>query len=426
MAMELFQHSTSQDLKRPLAEELRPKNLDEFFETAVLTPKNLPIKKWLDQNYIPNLILWGPPGSGKTSFSRLLEQAPGFTFIKVNAVETGAKELKAIGEEGRDRRKIYQKKTLLFIDEIHRLNKSQQDILLPFIESGDLSFIGASTENPYYELNKAILSRCRVVQFHKLDETRLKQLFIKACTYLQVNPDEFLNPEVQRLLIQNVNGDVRQLYNTVESLHYSKVNASFTLEQIKDLSDSPNLFYDKTSDQHYDHISAFIKSIRGSDTNAALLYMVKMLQAGEDPLFIARRLVILASEDVGNADPRALQVAINGLQALELIGLPEGEITLAQVVTYLSSCPKSNRSYMALKKAKAFLGANPHFEIPSHLRSGAQPLGKETYLYPHDFPKSWVKQSYLPDTVVLEENFYEPSDFGFEKNIKEYLNWLKK
>lgn len=426
MPMDLFQHSTSQDLKRPLAEELRPKNLDEFFETALLTPKNLPIKKWLEQNYIPNLILWGPPGSGKTSFSRLLEHVPGFTFIKVNAVETGAKELKAIGEEGRDRRKIYQKKTLLFIDEIHRLNKSQQDILLPFIESGDLSFIGASTENPYYELNKAILSRCRIVQFHKLDDTRLKQLFLKACAYLQINPDEFLNAEVQRLLIQNVNGDVRQLYNTMESLYYSKVNASFTLEQIKDLSDSPNLFYDKTSDQHYDHISAFIKSIRGSDTNAALLFMVKMLQAGEDPLFIARRLVILASEDVGNADPRALQVAINGLQALELIGLPEGEITLAQVVTYLSSCPKSNRSYMALKKAKAFLTTHPHFEIPSHLRSGAQPLGKEPYLYPHDFPKSWVKQNYLPDSVKLEEDFYEPSDFGFEKNIKEYLNWLKK
>lgn len=424
--MDLFQHSQSPDLKRPLAEELRPKSLDDFFETAVITPKNLPIKKWLEQNYIPNLILWGPPGTGKTSFSRLLEQAPGFTFIKVNAVETGAKELKSIGDEGRDRRKIYQKKTLLFIDEIHRLNKSQQDILLPFIESGDLSFIGATTENPYYELNKAILSRCRIVQFHKLNEDLLKKLYQKACHQLNVQPDNFLNAEVQNLLFKNVNGDVRQLYNTLESLFYSKVDSSFTLEQIKELSDSPNLFYDKTSDQHYDHISAFIKSIRGSDANAALLYMVKMLEAGEDPLFIARRLVILASEDIGNADPRALQVAINGLQAIELIGLPEGEITLAQVVTYLCSCPKSNRSYMALKKAKVFLKENPHFEIPSHLRSGAQPLGKATYLYPHDFPKSWIKQNYLPDEIKLETDFYEPSDFGFEKNIKEYLAWLKK
>lgn len=424
--MDLFQHSGSKELKLPLAEELRPKNFSDFFTTALITPKTLPIESWLTQNYIPNMILWGPPGTGKTSFSRLFEGNPNLTYIKVNAVETGTKELKSIGEEGRERRKIYQKKTLLFIDEIHRLNKAQQDVLLPFIESGDLSFIGATTENPYYELNKAILSRCRIVQFHKLTADILIKLYQKACNHLKIEENNFLNSDVLKILIQNVNGDVRQFYNTIEALYYSKVNSQFTIEQIKNISDSPNLFYDKTSDQHYDHISAFIKSIRGSDANAALLYMVKMLQAGEDPLFIARRLVILASEDIGNADPRALQVAINGLQAIELVGLPEGEITLSQVVTYLCSCPKSNRAYMALKKAKKFFKEHSHFEIPSHLRSGQQPFEKETYLYPHDFPKSWVQQSYLPKEIKINTDFYEPSDVGFEKNIKDYLAWLKK
>lgn len=425
--MDLFQHSSNpEQLKRPLSEELRPKSFKDFFQTALLTPRSLPIENWLTQNFIPNMILWGPPGTGKTSFSKLLENQTTFTYIKVNAVETGTKELKALGEEGRERRKIYQKKTLLFIDEIHRLNKSQQDILLPFIESGDLSFIGATTENPYYELNKAILSRCRIIQFHKLSAEILKTLYSRACQHLGVDETNFLNEEVLKILIHNVNGDVRQFYNTLEVLFYSKVTADFTLEQIKNISDAPNLFYDKTSDQHYDHISAFIKSIRGSDSNAALLYMVKMLAAGEDPIFIARRLVIIASEDVGNADPRALQIAINGLQAIELIGLPEGEITLAQVVTYLCSCPKSNRAYAALKKAKDFFQQNSHFEIPSHLRSGKQPLGQDTYSYPHDFPKAWVKQNYLPTTIKLSEDFYEPSDIGFEKNIKEYLQWLKK
>lgn len=424
--MDLFKHVEKTELKRPLAEELRPLSFKDFFTTALLTPKALPIDSWLSQNFIPNMILWGPPGTGKTSFAKLLENQETFTYIKVNAVETGTKELKSLGEEGRDRRNIYQKKTLLFIDEIHRLNKAQQDILLPFIEKGDLSFIGATTENPYYELNKAILSRCRIIQFHKLSPEILKQLYFKACSYLNIEPDLFLSTEILNLLIQNVNGDVRQFYNTLEVLYYSKVNSNFSLEEIKNISDAPNLFYDKNSDQHYDHISAFIKSIRGSDSSAALLYFLKMLESGEDPLFIARRLVIIASEDIGNADPRALQVAINGLQALELIGMPEGQITLAQVITYLCSCPKSNRSYMALNKAKVFFKENPFFEVPSHLRSGPQPLGKENYLYPHDFQKSWVKQTYLPEKINLSQDFYDPSDFGFEKNIKEYLAWLKK
>ncbi|MCK6597506.1 MAG: replication-associated recombination protein A, partial [Bdellovibrionaceae bacterium] len=418
--MDLFNSSHNDELARPLSEELRPKSFKEFFETGITTPKVLPIENWLSKSFLPNLLLWGPPGTGKTSFSRLLENQSQFTFIKINAVETGSKEIKQLGEDGRNRRKIYQKKTILFIDEIHRLNKAQQDVLLPFIESGDLCFVGATTENPFYELNKAILSRCRIIQFHKLTEDILYKLYLKACTYLKMTPESFLNNTVLEKLIKNVNGDVRQLYNTLEMLYHSDVNSSFSLEDIEKITTSPVLFYDKHSDQHYDHISAFIKSIRGSDSNAALLYMVKMLSSGEDPLFIARRLVILASEDIGNADPRALNIAINGLQALELIGLPEGEITLAQVVTYLCSCPKSNRSYLALKKAKLFLTNHPHFEVPSHLRSGAQPLGKETYHYPHDFPKSWVKQHYLPKEITLENDFYEPTDHGFEKNIKEY------
>ncbi|MCB0369789.1 MAG: replication-associated recombination protein A [Bdellovibrionales bacterium] len=425
--MDLFDHSSeNKNQTRPLAEVLRPESFKDFFQTAVLTPKHLPIESWLEQSFIPNMILWGAPGTGKTSFSRLLEKQDQFTFIKVNAVETGTKELKTIGEDGRQRRKIYQKKTLLFIDEIHRLNKAQQDILLPFIESGDLSFVGATTENPYYELNKAILSRCRIVKFHKLNPDLLKKLYSKACDFLKIDESKFLNDSVLDILINNIDGDVRQLYNTIEVLHHSNVTSDFTLDDIKNISESPSLFYDKTSDQHYDHISAFIKSIRGSDSNAALLYMVKMLAAGEDPIFIARRLVIIASEDIGNADPRALQVAINGLQAIELIGLPEGEITLAQVVTYLCSCPKSNKSYMALKKAKEFFSTNPNFEVPEHLRSGKQPFKSKPYLYPHDFHKSWVKQNYLPENISLTEDFYQPSEIGFEKNIKEYLNWLKK
>lgn len=424
--MELFENFKKVKVGTPLAESLRPKTLAEFLETSSIDLKHLPLKEWLAKNFLPNLIFSGPPGTGKTSLALLIGKEFNCEFKKINAVESGAKELKSIGDEAKQIRIIQDKRTVLFVDEIHRFNKSQQDILLPFTESGDLILIGATTENPYYELNRALLSRARVIKFSKVSPQTLKKIYVKACDFLKIDPNHFLKQECLDYVINYVSGDVRQFYNAIEIIFYSlDVEQSISKEQIAEVLGFKNISYDKNSDEHYNHISAFIKSIRGSDANAALLYFVKMMSAGEDPVFIARRLVILASEDIGNADPRALQIAVSGLQAVELVGLPEAEISLAQVITYLCSCPKSNRSYHALNKAKKIIEANPNFSIPEYLKSNIAPSEKANYKYPHDFPRGWVDQKYSPLEIKLIEDLYSPTDRGFEKNINDYLKWLK-
>lgn len=421
----LFENQLNDRLK-PLAERLRPKNVSEVLGQDHVLSSGSAIGKLLKAGRLMNLIICGPPGTGKTSFAKALALTAKATFISMNAVDAGAKDLKQAGEEGKNRLLESSEKTLLFVDEIHRFNKSQQDILLPFIEKGYLYLVGATTEHPSYELNRALLSRCQVVYFKRLEEKHFIQLFQKVSSSEGVLLDQFVRPDQLQKLIQLADGDGRRFLNLLESIvELYRINPeNFILhdEDIENLFGKKIIAYDKSADQHYDCISAFIKSIRGSDADAALYYMVRMLEGGEDPVFIARRLIILASEDIGNAEPRALPLAIAGLQAVEAIGLPECRINLAQVVTFLASCPKSNRSYMAVNKAESFLKETGSPELPEALKSSQKGSGQ--YLYPHDFDKAWVQQNYWPPQIQPQV-FYEPSQRGQEKNISEFLKWLK-
>jgi putative ATPase len=435
--MELFSAISNDSLPgTPLAERLRPKVRQELLGQEKVLGQ---INRYVRSGYLPSLILWGPPGSGKTTLAQALAQEFKAEFVAINAVESGAKALKEIGEAARLRRLQYQSQTILFVDEIHRFNKAQQDVLLPFVEKGDLILIGATTENPSYELNRALLSRCRLVVFARHDDESLGQILQKALSHQQIHGqvrqiDQVFQPEARRLLIEKADGDARRLLLALEEIFSflqsePSDRAPIDPETLQSLLGQTPIGYDRQSDQHYDVISAFIKSIRGSDSDAALYYLARMLKGGEDPVFIARRLVILASEDVGNADPRALQVAISGAQAVELIGLPEGAINLAQVVTYLASAPKSNRSYMALRAAQDYVDSTGTPPVPLHLRSAQTAPMKEIgygkgYKYPHDFPKHWTDQEYWPEGLS-KEIFYEPAEIGFEKQILQYRKWLK-
>ncbi|KYG63513.1 replication-associated recombination protein A [Bdellovibrio bacteriovorus] len=431
--MDLFSSSNAALSSSPLSEILRPKNLDEIIgQDKTLGPKSK-LGQMLRKGYLPSLIIWGPPGTGKTTFALALSQHFNAHFENINAVDAGAKVLREVGEKGRDRRLQFQQKTVLFVDEIHRFNKAQQDVLLPFVEKGDLVLVGATTENPSYELNRALLSRCRVVVFERLSEEDLSKIVLRAETHYKKPLERILTKDAINNLLEYSDGDARRLINSLEILY------NFTKDQedgerldvndMRELLQQNPLGYDKSSEMHYDLISAFIKSVRGSDPDAAVYYLARMIDGGEDPIFIARRLIILASEDIGNADPRAISVAVSGLQAVEAIGLPEGAITLSQVTTYLACCPKSNASYMALNNARALVEKTRTQPVPLHLRSAKTALAKDLgygrdYRYPHNYPTGWVEQNYLPEELETGP-LYEPTNRGFEKNIRDYLNWMK-
>jgi putative ATPase len=429
--MDLFSQKPVHELPgTPLAERLRPREWSEFLGQTEILKK---IQAFIKQNYLPNLILWGPPGCGKTTLAKLLARHFDAEFIELHAVEAGAKLLKEEGDNARNRRRIESRRTVIFIDEIHRLNKAQQDVLLPFIEQGDFTLVGATTENPSYELNRALMSRSRLLVFTQLSESDLSGLLERALANEQLQLQDVFTPETPPLMLEWADGDARRLLTALEEVlsNYQNQDAKAPLswEAVEKIVGSRPLAYDKNSDQHYDVISAFIKSLRGSDADAALYWLARMVKGGENPTFIARRLVILASEDVGNADPRALQVALAAAQAVEMIGWPEGGINLAQAVTYLAMAPKSNRSYMAYKKALDFTEKTGSLPVPLHLRSSKTELMKsigygKDYDYPHDHAKGWVDQSYLPDGINPPP-FYEPSKMGFEKTMLEYEAWRK-
>lgn len=431
--MDLFSSSPAALSSSPLSEVLRPKNLDEIFGQEKTLGTQSKLGQMLRKGYLPSLIIWGPPGTGKTTFALALSQHFNAHFVNINAVDSGAKTLREIGESGRERRLQFQQKTVLFVDEIHRFNKAQQDVLLPFVEKGDVVLIGATTENPSYELNRALLSRCRVVIFERLSESDLHKIIARAETHYKKSVTAMLSAEAIQNLIEFSDGDARRLINSLEIIYNYMRDESpelrLDVNEMRELLQQNPIGYDKNSEMHYDLISAFIKSVRGSDPDAAIYYLARMLDGGEDPIFIARRLIILASEDIGNADPRGISVAVAGLQAVEAIGLPEGAITLAQVTTYLASCPKSNASYMSLNRAKALVEETRTLPVPLHLRSAKTALAKDLgygrdYKYPHDFPTGWTAQHYLPDEIK-DSVFYEPTQRGFEKNIRDYLNWMK-
>ncbi len=422
------------DSTRPLAERLRPHStLDFIGQNQVRHKLNTLIKNLKEKNYLPNLILWGPPGTGKTTWARLLGEMANAEFLQVNAIDTGAKDIREIGLRAYRQRVEQQRRTVLFIDEIHRLNRSQQDVLLPFTEKGDIILIGATTENPSYELNSALLSRSQVLVFDRFTPEDLKNILTRAGTNLEFSTEKVFNEDAVQAIIEAADGDARKLLNIVETLNETfdlkNVEAALDVDTLKEALATRTFRFDKKGESHYDTISAFIKSMRGSDPDAAIYYLARMIKGGEDPVFIARRLVILASEDVGNADPRALSLAIAGLQAVEAIGLPEAGINLAQVVTYLASAPKSNRAYTAYKKALAVVEQTGTPDIPLQIRNAQTKLMKDLgygkgYAYAHDFDRGYQKQNYLPEEV-RDEIFYEPSDHGFEKNIAQYLKWLR-
>lgn len=423
--MNLFESSINQQL-RPLAERLRPATIADVVGQEHILNVNQPIGKLLKHGRLLNLIVTGPPGTGKTSFAKALANMAKANFISMNAVDAGVKDLKAAGEEGKRKLAEFSEKTLLFVDEIHRFNKAQQDVLLPFIERGELYLIGATTEHPSYELNRALLSRCQVIQFKRLEKESFIKLAQKISVTEKIEIPELLQEKTFDYLVALSDGDGRKFFNYLESVielfKLDKENFPLNVETLQQLVGSKVLAYDKSSDQHYDCISAFIKSVRGSDADAALYYMARMLEGGEDPVYIARRLLILASEDIGNAEPRALPLAIAGLQAVEAIGLPECAINLSQVVTFLASCPKSNRAYIAWNKAKAFVTETGSVDLPLALKSTEKNSGG--YIYPHDFEKAFVEQNYWPP-MLKPQSFYEPSQRGHEKIINEFLKWLK-
>lgn len=413
-------------MNSPLAHAMRPQCLSDFIgQNSILSSQSI-LRTLLKSGRCHNLILWGPPGTGKTTLASIIGKEFQSEFLSYNAVEIGSKNLREAGEQARLRFQLEGLQTIVFIDEIHRLNKSQQDILLPFIEKGDFVLIGATTENPGYELNRALLSRCHLLVLERLNKNDLSKILKRCITFLK-KEESWLSASVEEFLIEMADGDARRLINMIEALSHQI--GVLDLELVKQILPKTLLAYDKNSDAHYDLISAFIKSIRGSDSDAALYYLARMLDSGEDPVFVARRLVILASEDIGNADPRALQMAVAGAEAVRFVGLPECGINLAHVVTYLSSAPKSNRSYLGWLKAKECVEKFKSVPVPLHLRSSQVPSMKKLgygldYKYPHDEVRGWVQQNYFPEELK-SELFYEPSDHGFEKNIKLYRQWLK-
>ncbi len=423
--MDLFESSADQSLK-PLAERLRPQNISDVIGQDHVLGPNKPIAKLLRAGHLINLIITGPPGTGKTSFAKALANTAKAYFVSMNAIDAGVKDLKQAGEAGKARLLEQSEKTLLFVDEIHRFNKGQQDVLLPYLEKGYLYLVGATTEHPSYELNRALISRAQVIQFNRLNEDDFRKMITKLEAAEKVDVKNLLDEVALNTLFNLSDGDGRRLLNLLESvISLYRINHDgfpMNVEHLEELISHKVIAYDKASDQHYDCISAFIKSVRGSDADAAMYYMARMLAGGEDPVFIARRLIILASEDVGNAEPRALPLAIAGLQAVEAIGMPEAAINLAQVVTFLASSPKSNRSYLAWNKAKEFVQVSGSPDLPMALKSSQKSSGE--YEYPHDFDKAYVEQNYWPPELKPQK-FYEPSNRGQEKLINEYLKWLK-
>jgi putative ATPase len=430
--MELFESSSKPDpsVHAPLAERLRPTTLAEFVGQAHLLAPGKLLAEMIRAGRLQSLILWGPPGSGKTTLARLIAVAHKAHSVHFSAVTSGVKELKKIIADAERLNRLGQA-TVLFVDEIHHFNKTQQNIFLPHVERGTITLIGATTENPSFELIAPLLSRSQVLLLHPLSPDELKQIIDRALHDHPRGLGQYgmeITPDGLEYLIQGSHGDARTGLSALENAsamarqHGSKEIDPATLQEA--LQRKP-LSYDKSGDEHYNVISAFIKSLRGSDPDAALYWLMRMLGAGEDPLFILRRMIIFAAEDIGNADPQALQVAVAVKEAFHFVGLPEGNIPLAQAVTYLATAPKSNASYRAMIEAERDVSDKGALPVPLHLRNAPTPLMEQLdygkgYRYAHDFPEHVVSQEHLPEGLVGRK-YYHPTDFGFEKTIRERI-----
>ena len=416
----------------PLAERVRPKSIDEFKGQESLLGIGKPIRLMIENDTLSSFIMWGPPGTGKTSIAKIIAQHTNSDFHQINAVSSGVKEIRSIIDIASYNKSI-NKKTILFIDEIHRFNKAQQDALLNSVESGLVILIGATTENPSFEVIPALRSRARIFILEDLSKENLTDILFSA-----IEKDNFLSSlkiEIVDVdfLIYLSGGDARALLNILEAAVIHEINSEsikITKEILENVVQKKNILYDKGGEEHYNVISAFIKSIRGSDPDAALYWLARMLEGGEDPLFIARRLIILASEDIGNASPNGLVLAEAAFSAIEKIGMPEARIILAQCTTYLAASPKSNASYLGIEAAIADVKNNPLYMVPFNLRNAPTNLMKNigygiNYKYPHDFNDHFVEENYLPDELSGKQ-YYFPTDIGQEKNLKERLKFLWK
>ena len=434
--MELFDQEAQKEISKstPLADRMRPKSLADFVGQDHLVAEDKVLRKAIESDELVSMIFWGTPGVGKTTLAEIIASETKSDFYQMSAVTAGVADIRKVLEKAGVNRKLA-KRTILFIDEIHRFNKAQQDALLHSVEDGTVLLIGATTENPSFEVNAPLLSRCRVYRMNALTFEEL-EVIVKSA----LSKDELLSKEkiefennADKLLINLSGGDARSALNALElTTRLAKKSATaavkVTEEIIKEALQTKTTMYDKKGEYHYDVISAFIKSVRGSDPNAALYWLARMIEAGEDPKFIARRLIILASEDIGNADPQALVVATAAFTAVTYIGMPEGSLVLAQATTYLASAPKSNASYKAIGAARKDIRENPVGSVPLHLRNAPTKFMKqegyaEGYLYPHDYDDNFVEQQYMPEELQ-DRIYYEPTELGAEKQIKERLQRL--
>lgn len=419
-------------MNTPLAVRMRPRTIDEIIgQNDILSSDSL-LTKMIKEDMLSSIILYGPPGTGKTTIANVIANSTNAKFEQVNAVTDGKKELEKVCTQGRKTLETDGIRTILFIDEIHRFNKTQQDYLLPFVEQGFVILIGATTENPFFEVNKALVSRSTIFELKPVSAEDIKVLLRRTLDDSEhglKNDNLKISEDVLNFIAEQANGDVRHSLSLLElSALSAGKNGTVTIDTVKNIIQKPNLTYDKDGDKHYDTISAFIKSMRGSDPDAVLYYLARMITAGEDPKFIARRIMIAASEDVGNADPMALVIATNASLAAERIGWPESQIILSQAALYVAMAPKSNTACAGIEAAMEYVSKHPSNEIPAHLQDAhyksAAKLGHGVgYEYPHDYPAHWCPQKYLPDSVT--ECFYRNSHMGYEATQAAYQNQIR-
>ncbi|MBO4844936.1 MAG: replication-associated recombination protein A [Lachnospiraceae bacterium] len=437
--MDIFEYmrETTKEKESPLAARLRPTTLDEVVGQEHIIGKDKLLYRAIKADKLSSVIFYGPPGTGKTTLAKVIAATTSSEFMQINATTSGKKDMEDVVSKAKDLQGMYGKKTILFIDEIHRFNKAQQDYLLPFVEDGTIILIGATTENPYFEVNGALISRSHIFELKPLSVDDLKTLILRAVNDSEKGMgayDADITDEALEGLAQIVDGDARHALNAIELAILTTERSDdqkihITKEIIEDCIQRKVMRFDKTGDNHYDTISAFIKSMRGSDPDAAVYYLAKMIESGEDVKFIARRIMICASEDVGNADPQALQVAVAAAQAVERVGWPESGIILSQAVTYVATAPKSNAAVCAIEAAQNTVRETGNLPVPPHLQDahykGAAKLGHGVgYKYAHDYKNNYVKQQYLPYELSGKE-FYKPSGNGYEVKIKEHMKKIK-
>ena len=436
--MDLFDYMREQNMESeaPLASRLRPTRLDEVVGQQHIIGKDKLLYRAIKADKLSSIIFYGPPGTGKTTLAKVIAHTTSAEFMQINATSSGKKDMEDVVAKAKDNQGMFGRKTILFVDEIHRFNKGQQDYLLPFVEDGTIILIGATTENPYFEVNGALLSRSVIFELKKLSKDDIKTLIMRAVTDVKKGMGSYkaeIDDDALEFLADVSNGDARAALTAIELGVLTTERSEdgiihITIDVASECIQKRVISYDKKGDNHYDTISAFIKSMRGSDPDAAVYYLARMLYAGEDVKFIARRIMILASEDIGNADPNALVVATAAAQAVERIGMPESQIILSQAVTYMACAPKSNAAYEAISKAMGVVQSTKTPPVPTHLQDAhygsAQKLGHGVgYQYAHDYPNHYVKQQYLPDGLT-DQVFYEPGDLGYEAQLKAHMRKL--